>query len=325
MYAPMDIDGLNYYLKPMNCPGHINIYNSTIRSYRDLPIRYAELGTVYRYERSGALHGMLRVRGFTQDDAHIFCTADQLAEEIAGVCRLVDFFMKTFGFEYTAYLATQPKEKTIGGKEIWDQATKALQDAADSIGLKLELDEGGGAFYGPKIDYKIKDALGREWQNSTIQCDFNLPDRFELENVAPDGSRQRPIMLHRAILGSLERFAGVLIEHYGGRFPLWCSPKQVAVIPIREDHAPYARTLVDRLRGERFRVEAMLEAGHMNKKIKTAQKAQIPFMLIVGEREAEEGTVTVRRRDGQDQETIPFEAFLERIQGLRSTRATELS
>ncbi|MDF1838662.1 MAG: threonine--tRNA ligase, partial [Planctomycetota bacterium] len=323
MYAPMDLDALPYRVKPMNCPGHVLVYKNRGRSYRELPLRWAELGTVYRYERSGVVHGMLRVRGFTQDDAHIFCTADQLAEEIAGVCRMVDFFMKTFGFEYTAYLATQPKEKTIGGKEIWDQATQALQDAADSIGLKLELDEGGGAFYGPKIDYKIKDALGREWQNSTIQCDFNRPERFDMTYTNPEGQPERPIMVHRAILGSLERFAGVLIEHFGGRFPLWCSPKQVAVIPIREEHAPYARTLVDRLRGDRYRVESMLDAGHMNKKIKTAQKAQIPFMLIVGEREAEEGTVTIRRRDSRDQETIPFEDFVTRIQGLRNTRAMD--
>ncbi len=324
MYAPMDLDNLPYRVKPMNCPGHVLIYKNRGRSYRELPLRWAELGTVYRYERSGVVHGMLRVRGFTQDDAHIFCTAEQLSEEIAKVCRMVDFFMSTFGFEYTAYLATKPKEKTIGGDEIWDQATKALQDAADSIGLKLEMDEGGGAFYGPKIDYKIKDALGREWQNSTIQCDFNLPERFDMTYTNAEGKPERPIMVHRAILGSLERFAGVLIEHYGGRFPLWCSPKQVAVIPIREDHAPYARTLVDRLRGERFRVDAMLEAGHMNKKIKTAQKAQIPFMLIVGEREAEEGTVTIRRRDTRDQETIPFEDFVARIRGLRDSRATDL-
>ncbi|MBL4771643.1 MAG: threonine--tRNA ligase [Planctomycetes bacterium] len=324
MYAPMELDNLPYRVKPMNCPGHILIYKNRGRSYRELPLRWAELGTVYRYERSGVVHGMLRVRGFTQDDAHIFCTAEQLSEEIAGVCRMVDFFMKTFGFEYTAYLATKPKENTIGGDEIWDQATQALQEAADSIGLKLELDEGGGAFYGPKIDYKIKDALGREWQNSTIQCDFNLPERFDMTYTNAEGKAERPILVHRAILGSLERFAGVLIEHFGGRFPLWCSPKQVAIIPIREEHAPYARTLVDRLRGDRFRVEAMLEAAHMNKKIKTAQKAQIPFMLIVGEREAEDGTVTIRRRDTRDQETIPFEEFITRIEGLRETRANDL-
>lgn len=324
MYAPMDLDELPYRVKPMNCPGHVLIYKNRGRSYRELPLRWAELGTVYRYERSGVVHGMLRVRGFTQDDAHIFCTPDQLAEEIAGVCQMVDFFMKTFGFEYTAYLATRPPEKTIGEASIWERATQALQDAADSIGLKLELDEGGGAFYGPKIDYKIKDALGREWQNSTIQCDFNLPERFDMTFTNAEGKPERPIMVHRAILGSLERFVGVLTEHYGGRFPFWCAPHQVAVIPIREDHSPYARKLVDELRSRRFRVEAMLEAGHMNKKIKTAQKAQIPFMLIVGEREAEEGTVAVRRRGTREQEVVPFDQFLERIESMRTERTADL-
>ncbi|MEZ6006069.1 MAG: threonine--tRNA ligase [Planctomycetota bacterium] len=323
MYAPMDLDEMPYRVKPMNCPGHVLIYKNRGRSYRELPLRWAELGTVYRYERSGVVHGMLRVRGFTQDDAHIFCTADQLADEIAGVCRLVDFFMKTFGFEYTAYLATRPAEKTIGDAAIWERATQALKDAAASIGLPLELDEGGGAFYGPKIDYKIKDALGREWQNSTIQCDFNLPERFDMTFTNAEGRPERPIMVHRAILGSLERFVGVLTEHYGGRFPFWCAPHQVAVIPIREEHSEYARSLVDRLRSERFRVEAMLEPGHMNKKIKTAQKAQIPFMLIVGEREAIEGTVAVRPRGAGEQEVMTFQHFLEKARILRDERIAE--
>ncbi|HPF14895.1 MAG TPA: threonine--tRNA ligase, partial [Planctomycetota bacterium] len=323
MYAPMELDEMPYRVKPMNCPGHVLIYKDRGRSYRELPLRWAELGTVYRYERSGVVHGMLRVRGFTQDDAHIFCSADQLADEIAGVCRMVDFFMKTFGFEYTAYLATRPAEHTIGDADIWERATQALRDAADSIGLKLELDEGGGAFYGPKIDYKIKDALGREWQNSTIQCDFNLPQRFDMTFTNHEGKPERPIMVHRAILGSLERFVGVLTEHYGGRFPFWCAPHQVAVIPIREEHSAYAKTLVDRLRGQRYRVEAMLEAGHMNKKIKTAQKAQIPFMLIVGEREAQDGTVAVRPRGDGDQVVVPFEDFLSKIEILRRDRVAE--
>ncbi|MDA0948969.1 MAG: threonine--tRNA ligase [Planctomycetota bacterium] len=324
MYAPMALDELPYRVKPMNCPGHVLIYKDRGRSYRELPLRWAELGTVYRYERSGVVHGMLRVRGFTQDDAHIFCTADQLAEEIAGVCRLVDRFMKTFGFEYTAYLATRPAEKTIGEDAIWERATEALQQAADSIGLKLELDEGGGAFYGPKIDYKIKDALGREWQNSTIQCDFNLPERFDLTYTAPDGSQQRPIMVHRAILGSLERFVGVLIEHFGGRFPFWCAPTQVAVIPIREEHAEYGKALAQQLRARHLRVDAMLEPGHMNKKIKTAQKEQVPFMLVVGEREAEEGTVALRRRGTREQEVMPFEEFLALTDRLTATKGMGL-
>ena len=231
--------------------------------------------------------------------------------------------MKTFGFEYTAYLATRPAEKTIGEDAIWDRATEALQQAADSIGLTLELDEGGGAFYGPKIDYKIKDALGREWQNSTIQCDFNLPERFDLTYTDTDGGLKRPIMVHRAILGSLERFVGGLIEHFGGKFPFWIAPTQVAVIPIREEHSPYARQLAERLESELFRVDAMLDAGHMNKKIKQAQKDQVPYMLIAGEREAADGTVAVRRRGTREQQVVPFEAFLDLARGLRAERSLE--
>jgi len=324
MYAPMELDELPYRVKPMNCPGHVLIYKNRGRSYRELPLRWGELGTVYRYERSGVVHGMLRVRGFTQDDAHIFCTPDQLADEIAGVCRLVDEIMSIFGFECTAYLATRPADKTIGEQAIWDQATAALQQAADSIGLKLELDEGGGAFYGPKIDYKIKDALGREWQNSTIQCDFNLPERFDLTYTAADGSQQRPIMVHRAILGSLERFVGVLIEHFGGRFPFWCAPTQVALIPIREEHSDYCRELDVRLRGELFRSDCKDESAHMNKKIKQAQRDQVPFMLIAGEREQADGTVAIRRRGTREQEVVPFEDFLTLIRRLRGERSSDL-
>ena len=324
MYAPMQIDELPYRVKPMNCPGHIMIYKTRARSYRDLPLRWAELGTVYRYERSGVLHGMLRVRGFTQDDAHIFCTPEQLAEEIAGVCDLVRTIFSTFGFTFTAYLATRAATKTIGSDEIWERATQALRDAAARAGLPLELDEGGGAFYGPKIDFKIRDALGREWQNATIQCDFNLPERFDLAFTDSDGQHKRPIMVHRAILGSLERFVGCLIEHFGGKFPFWCAPRQVALIPIREEHAPYVQGLARRLRAELFRVELMDEPGHMNKKIKAAQHQQIPFMLIAGEREAAEGTVALRRRGTREQDVLPFEQFLTLARTLRDTRSLEL-
>jgi threonyl-tRNA synthetase len=324
MYAPMEIEEQPYRVKPMNCPGHIMIYKTRGRSYRELPLRWAELGTVYRYERSGVLHGMLRVRGFTQDDAHIFCTPEQLADEIAGVCKLVHTILSTFGFEYTAYLATRP-EKAIGSPEVWELATAALKRAAEIQGLPLELDEGGGAFYGPKIDYKIKDALGREWQNSTIQCDFNLPERFNLEFTDSDGKHKRPIMVHRAILGSMERFVGALIEHFGGRFPFWCAPMQVALIPIREEHSAYCKTLEERLQKELFRVDAMLAPAHMNKKIKEAQHQKVPFMLIAGEREAETGTVAVRRRDTRDQEVVPFEQFLDLVRRLRETRSLELT
>jgi len=323
MYAPMEIEEQPYRVKPMNCPGHCMIYKTRGHSYRELPLRWAELGTVYRYERSGVLHGMLRVRGFTQDDAHIFCTPEQLHEEIAGVVDLVHRTLSTFGFKYTAYLATRP-EKSIGEDDVWAHATEALKKAAELRGLALELDEGGGAFYGPKIDFKIQDALGREWQNSTIQCDFNLPQRFDLTYTDKDGTMKRPIMVHRAILGSMERFVGGLIEHFGGRFPLWCAPVQVALVPIREEHAAYCKQLEARLQDELFRVDAKLHPGHMNNKIKEAQHDKVPFMLIAGDREAAEGTVAVRRRDTREQVVMPFEEFLALIVDLRKRRALDL-
>ena len=324
MYSPMAIDEQPFRVKPMNCPGHIMIYKNRGRSYRELPLRWAELGNVYRYERSGQLHGMLRVRGFTQDDAHIFCTPEQLAEEIAGVCRLTNTILETFGFEYTAYLATRPADKTIGEAEVWDRATEALKEAAESVGLPLELDEGGGAFYGPKIDYKIRDAFGREWQNSTIQCDFNLPERFDMSFTDADGELKRPIMVHRAIFGSLERFVGGLIEHFSGNFPVWCSPTQVALIPIREEQADYCRELERQLLERMARVDCMTAPGHMNKKIKEAQKHKVPFQLIVGDREVEENTVAIRRRGTREQEVVPFAEFLELFDRLVETKSREL-
>lgn len=323
MYAPMDIDEMPYRVKPMNCPGHAIVFRTRSHSYRDLPLRWAELGTVYRYEKSGVLHGMLRVRGFTQDDAHVFCTPEQLEDEIAGVVDLIHLMLTTFGFEYTAYLATRP-EKAIGSPEIWAKATAALERAAARRGLNLVLDEGGGAFYGPKIDFKVRDALGREWQNSTVQCDFNLPERFDLKYTDSDGKEKRPIMIHRAVLGSLERFVGGLIEHFGGRFPLWCAPRQVALIPIREEHAPYVKSLADRLRQDLFRVDCMAEPGHMNKKIKEAQHEQTPFMLIAGDREAAEGTVAVRRRGTREQVEMRFDDFCALLRRLRETRSLTL-
>jgi threonyl-tRNA synthetase len=321
----MAIDDLPYRVKPMNCPGHILIYQTRGRSYRELPLRWAELGTVYRYERSGVLHGMLRVRGFTQDDSHIFCTPEQLADEIAGVLELVAYVLRTFGFDFTAYLATRPKEKSIGSPEIWEAATQALREAAQKAGMELQLDEGGGAFYGPKIDFKVKDALGREWQNSTVQCDFNLPERFDLSFTDRDGQRKRPIMVHRAILGSFERFVGALIEHYGGRFPFWLAPQQIALIPIREQHAEYAQELARALRAERFRVDCMDQPGHMNKKIQTAEKARVPFMLVVGDREAAQRAVTLRRRGSREQESLSFEEFAALARRLRETRSQALA
>lgn len=323
MYAPMAIDELPYRVKPMNCPGHILIYQNRGRSYRELPLRWAELGTVYRYERSGVLHGMLRVRGFTQDDSHIFCTPEQLPAEIAGVLELVRSLLSTYGFEFTAYLATRPA-KAIGSEEVWARAIAALKEGAVKAGIALELDEGGGAFYGPKIDFKMKDALGREWQTSTVQCDFNLPERFDLHFTDKDGAKKRPIMVHRAIYGSLERFAGVLIEHYGGKFPFWLAPTQVALIPIREAHADYARELARALEAEGLRVACMDDAVHMNKKIKEATHDKVPFLLIAGDREVAERKVTVRQRDREEQASVPFEEFLARVTGLRRTRSLGL-
>ena len=324
MYAPMDIEGVPYRVKPMNCPCHVLIYDDRGRSYRELPIRMAELGGVYRFERSGQVTGMLRVRGFTLDDAHIFCRPDQLADEIAGVIELITHMNRTFGFDFTAYLATRPEGKAIGEPAVWEMAMSALRKGAEKAGLPLELDEGGGAFYGPKIDFKLRDALGREWQTSTVQCDFNLPERFDLSFVDSDGEHKRPIMVHRAVFGSLERFVGVLIEHYGARFPFWLAPTQVAVIPIREEHAEYARECAAALRDAGFRVECMDQPAHMNKKIKTARKDKVPFLLIAGEREVAERTVTVSQRGLEEQSTVPFDAFLARARRLRATRALEL-
>ncbi len=324
MYAPMDLDGQPYRVKPMNCPGHILIYKDRGRSYRELPLRMAELGGVYRFERSGVVHGMMRVRGFTLDDAHIFCRPDQLAQEIAGVIDLVCHMVSTFGFRFTAYLATRPQEKAIGSDEIWATATRALEDGARRAGIELELDQGGGAFYGPKIDFRLEDALGREWQVSTVQCDFNLPERFDLHYTDADGAQKRPIMVHRAIYGSLERFTGVLIEHYGGAFPFWLAPTQVALVPIREEHAEYCRGLAAELRGARLRAQCLDQAGHMNKKIKQASHDKVPFLLIAGDREAAARTVTVRQRAKEEQATVPFGEFLERAKQLDSARALEL-
>ena len=324
MYAPMDLEEQPYRVKPMNCPGHILIYQTRGRSYRELPLRWAELGTVYRYEKSGVVHGMLRVRGFTQDDSHIFCTPAQLPSEIAGVLDLVKLMLTTFGYSYTAYLATRPVEKSIGEPEIWEAATRALVEGAKMAGIPLELDEGGGAFYGPKIDFKVRDAIGREWQNSTVQCDFNLPERFDIHYTDSDGHKKRPIMVHRAVLGSLERFVGGLIEHFAGKFPFWLAPEQIAIIPIREEHADYARELARKLETLLFRVACLDEPSHMNKRIKHAQENQVPYMLVVGEREAAEGTVAVRRRGTRDQESVSCERFLEVVKELQRTRSLEL-
>ena len=299
MYAPMDIEGQDYYIKPMNCPYQILIYKSRIRSYRDLPMRWAELGTCYRYERSGVLHGLLRVRGFTIDDAHIVCRPDQVEDEIVGVYDFSLRLLRAFGFqEFAIYLATRP-DKFVGVPERWDQAQEALERALAVQGLPYQLDEGGGAFYGPKIDIKIKDALGREWQTTTIQFDFNLPSRFEMTYVGEDGKEYQPYVVHRALLGSLERFFGALIEHYAGAFPVWLSPVQAVLIPIAERHLEYARSLADRLKAAGLRVEVDQSGERMQAKIRDAQMLKVPYMLVIGDREMEAGQVNLRLRDGQ--------------------------
>ncbi len=310
MYAPIEIDKVNYYIKPMNCPFHILIYKSRMRSYRELPLRWAELGTVYRYERSGVLHGLLRVRGFTQDDAHIICSPEQIEDEILEVLRFSMRIWEAFGFkEIKAYLATKP-EKSVGSQENWEKAIASLKKAVEKEGLEYVIDEGGGAFYGPKIDLKIKDALGREWQMTTIQFDFNLPERFDMTFVDRDGKEKRPFMVHRALLGSLERFFGVLIEHYGGAFPLWLSPVQVKIIPVAENFYDYAREVFNLLKKNEIRVEVDLSDNRMNAKIRNAQNEKVPYMLILGEREKQDRLVSLRTRMGEKKNLIKVEDFI---------------
>jgi threonyl-tRNA synthetase len=320
MYSPLDIEGQNYFLKPMNCPFHMLVYQTKRRSYRELPLRWAELGTVYRYERSGVLHGLLRVRGFTQDDAHIICTPEQIEEEILGVLRFSLAIWRDFGFaDVHAYLATRP-EKAVGEPERWDQATEALRTALEIEGLEYDVDEGGGAFYGPKIDLKIKDALGREWQMTTIQFDFNEPERFDIIYIGADGRDHRPYMVHRALLGSLERFFGVLIEHYAGAFPLWLAPVQARVIPIADRHVEYAHSVANKLTQAGLIVEVDDGGERMNAKIRHAQMEKIPYMLVVGDREAEEGAVSVRLRTEENLGAMPLDDLIARAQGLIASR-----
>jgi threonyl-tRNA synthetase len=310
MYSPMSIEEVDYYLKPMNCPGHIMIYKNRVHSYRDLPVRLAELGTVYRYERSGTLHGMLRVRGFTQDDAHVFCMPEQVIDEVARVLDFVVHLADVFGYEFQAYLATRP-EKSIGSEEVWERATDDLRRAMEMRGLTYKIDEGGGAFYGPKIDVKWVDALGREWTGPTIQVDFNLPERFDVNYIGEDGERHRVAMIHRTLLGSMERFVGGLVEHYAGAFPLWLAPVQAAIIPITDDQIDYARDVARRLEEAGLRIEVNDRRDRMQAKIREAQLQKIPYMLVIGKREAADGTVAVRLRNGRDLGAMPIEAFLE--------------
>ncbi len=300
MYAAMKIDEAEYFIKPMNCPFHIQVYKGRRRSYRDLPVRYAELGTVYRYEKAGVLHGLLRVRGFTQDDAHIICTPEQMESEIREVIRFARAMWRAFGFEdIAAYLATRP-EKAVGEADRWTRATAALEEALRAEGIPYETDVGGGAFYGPKIDLKVLDAIGREWQMSTIQFDFNLPERFDMTYVGADGAAHRPYMVHRALLGSLERFFGILVEHYAGAFPLWLAPEQVRVLPVSDRVAEYGREVAGRLRAHDLRAEIDPSPDKIGAKIRQAQADKVPYMAVVGPREAESDQVALRHRTAGD-------------------------
>ena len=313
MYAAMEMDGQEYYLKPMNCPFHIMYYNTGLRSYRELPMRVGELGAVYRYERGGVLHGLLRVRGMTQDDAHIFCRPDQVEEEVNGVLDLTFDLLRSFEFEsFEVMLSTMP-DKAVGEPERWELATESLRRTLDARGLHYEVDEGGGAFYGPKIDIHIRDAIGRLWQCTTVQFDFNLPERFELTYIGEDGGQHRPYMIHRALLGSLERFMGVLIEHYGGAFPTWLAPVQAVVIPIADRHVEYAKGVEGRLAGVGVRAQTDARAERMNAKIRDAQVQKVPYMLVVGNREAEAGSAAVRLRSGEDLGAMPVSEVVDLI------------
>lgn len=313
MYAPLDVEGQQYFLKPMNCPFHVEIYKSKMRSYRDLPLRFAEWGTVYRYERSGVLHGLLRVRGFTQDDAHLFCRPDQMPEEIDQTLQFSLELLRGFGFdEFQAYLSTRNPEKAAGTPEQWEEPTEALREALERAELPYKIDEGEAVFYGPKIDIKLRDALDREWQLTTIQFDFVLPERFDLKYVGEDGKEHRPYMIHRALLGSMERFMGALIEHHGGAFPVWLSPVQAVLIPIADRHTPYAHQVRQRLKDAGLRVEVDERSERMNAKIRDAQLQKVPYMLVVGDKEVEAEAVSLRLRSGEDLGSLSIEAFMER-------------
>ncbi len=309
LYPPMEMEGQEYIIKPMNCPGHILIYKTKLRSYRELPLRWAELGTVYRYERSGVLHGLARVRGFTQDDAHIFCRPGQLEDEVVGVLEFARFMMHTFGFdEYEVLLSTRPG-KYAGTIENWDKATETLQEAMDRLQLPYEIDPGAGVFYGPKIDIKLKDALGRAWQGPTIQVDFNLPQRFQVTYVGEDGQEHLVAMIHRTVLGSMERFFACLIEHYGGAFPVWLAPIQVAIVPIADRHLDYAQKVAAELRAQGLRIQVDSRSERMNLKIREAQLQKIPYMIVVGDREQTTSTISLRLRNGEDIGTLSLGQF----------------
>ena len=313
LYSPMDIEGQEYIIKPMNCLGHIMIYKTQLRSYRNLPLRYAELGTVYRYERSGVLHGLARVRGFTQDDAHIFCRPDQLEAEVTEVVQLARFMMNTFGFnEYELLLSTRP-DKYAGTIQIWEEATEALRNVLENLKLGYTIDPGEGVFYGPKIDVKLRDALGRLWQGPTIQVDFNLPQRFDVDYIGDDGLKHQVVMVHRTVLGSMERFMACLIEHYAGAFPVWLSPVQVVIIPIADRHLSYAHQVASELRECGIRVQVDDRSERMNLKIREAQLAKIPYMFVVGDKELDASKVSLRLRNGEDLGLLAPSQFMDRV------------
>ncbi|HOF33510.1 MAG TPA: threonine--tRNA ligase [Spirochaetota bacterium] len=311
MYSPMDIDGEDYYVKPMNCPFHVMVYKSEQRSYRDFPVKFAEFGTVYRYERSGTLHGLLRVRGFTQDDAHIFCRLDQITDEILAAFNFSMFMLKKFGFEnFKIKISTRPEKEYVGSVELWDKAEAALKEALQRSGMSYEINEGDGAFYGPKIDIAVKDAIGRDWQLSTVQLDFNLPERFDISYSGSDGKDHRPIMIHRALLGSLERFFGILVEHYKGAFPVWLAPVQCVIINVSENEAEGVKALQARMKQEELRVDIDLSNETMGYKIRNAVTSRVPYVAVLGKKEIEAGSVSVRRRGSDKPEVMSCDDFI---------------
>ena len=322
MYPSMELDEHEYFVKPMNCPFHILIYRSSTRSYRDLPLRWAELGTVYRYERSGVLHGLLRVRGFTQDDAHLFCRPDQMEAELERVLKFCLYMLKSFGFEdFHVYVSTRPEGKCVGEPERWEAAQTALEKIVKKLELTYDIDEGGGAFYGPKIDIKIKDVLGREWQCSTIQFDFNLPERFDMVYIGEDGKEHRPYVIHRALLGAIERFFAVLLENCSGEFPLWLAPEQVRIVPIKDDHLGYGNEILTALAARGLRVHLDQTSRPMGAKVRQAKLDKVPYTLVIGDKECEQRTVSVRLRDGRQIADVALDEYIERLCEERDTRA----
>jgi threonyl-tRNA synthetase len=315
MYPPMEMDNGTYYPKPMNCPMHCLIFRGRQRSYRELPLRLFELGTVYRYERAGTLHGLMRIRGFTQDDSHIYCTREQLQGEIISLLDFIVSVLRAFGFDdFSFHLSTKDPDKYVGSDEIWAEATSALRAALVTHGLEFAVKEGDAAFYGPKIDIHVRDAIGRTWQLSTIQCDFNLPERFDLEYVSSDGTRQRPIMLHRALFGSIERFFGVLVEHFAGAFPTWLAPLQVRILPVAENHETYAQDVRDRLASHGFRVDVVEASDQLGKRIRTAKLEKIPYVLVVGDDDIASGTVGVNARGADVERGVELSDFIARLE-----------